>query len=90
MPRPATSEATLDAGRRLASQIRQERTRAGVSAEALARSAGLSVETVRRIERGLIPNPGFFTVAAIAGELGIELDRLREASRAPSRRKRTK
>ena len=36
----------------------------------------LSVDTVRRIERGVVANPGIFTVSAIASELGLSLDDL--------------
>jgi hypothetical protein len=42
----------------------------------VARSADLSVDTVRRIERGTVPNPGFFTVAAMARVLELDLDGL--------------
>jgi transcriptional regulator with XRE-family HTH domain len=45
-----------------------------VSAEDVARRAGLSVETVRRIEKQATPDPGFFTVARIARSLGLSLD----------------
>jgi hypothetical protein len=39
-------------------------------------SAGISVETLRKIEHGRIPTPAFFTVSAIADALGISLDAL--------------
>lgn len=42
----------------------------------IAAAAGLSVETVRKIEHGRIPTPAFFTVAAIADALGASLDAL--------------
>ena len=64
------------AGGRLATAVRERRLTLGLSAERLARDADVSVDTVRRIERGLIPNPGFFTVAALARVLGITLDDL--------------
>lgn len=54
----------------------------GVSGEDVARSAGVSVETVRRIEKGAVPNPGFFTVAALAQALGIGLDELDRKTRS--------
>lgn len=38
--------------------------------------AGLSVETLRKIEHGRIPTPAFFTVAAIADAVGLSLDTL--------------
>lgn len=40
----------------------------------VAAAAGISVETLRKIERGRIPTPAFFTVAAIAEAVGLSLD----------------
>ena len=42
----------------------------------MAARAGLSVETVRKIEHGLVPTPAFFTVAALARASGLSLDDL--------------
>lgn len=46
--------------------------------------AGISTETLRKIETGRIPTPAFFTVVALAGalELSLELlvDEVRERS----------
>lgn len=42
----------------------------------LAVRAGLAEETIRKIERGGVPTPALFTIAAIAGVLGIPLDEL--------------
>ena len=36
--------------------------------------AGIPVETLRKIESGRVPTPAFFTVAALAGALGLGLD----------------
>nr|WP_030848712.1 helix-turn-helix transcriptional regulator [Streptomyces griseus] len=63
-------------GQRLASRLTQVRRASGRSAEAVARSAGISVETVRSIEKGRTATPEFFTVAALATELGLSLDEL--------------
>lgn len=38
--------------------------------------AGVSVETLRKIETGRSPSPEFFTVLRICGALGIALDDL--------------
>jgi transcriptional regulator with XRE-family HTH domain len=46
------------------------------SAVAVAAGSGLSIETVRKIEHGLVPTPAFFTVAAMAGACGVSLDEL--------------
>lgn len=42
----------------------------------IAALAGISVETLRKIERGRVPTPAFFTVAAVAGAVGLSLDLL--------------
>lgn len=42
----------------------------------VAAGAGLSAETLRKIETGRAPTPAFFTVVALAGTLGISLDDL--------------
>jgi transcriptional regulator with XRE-family HTH domain len=38
--------------------------------------AGISVETLRKIETGRIPTPAFFTVVALARVLNLSLDDL--------------
>jgi transcriptional regulator with XRE-family HTH domain len=40
----------------------------------VAAAAGVPVETLRKIESGRVPTPAFFTVAALAGALGLDLD----------------
>ncbi|MGH3493819.1 MAG: helix-turn-helix domain-containing protein [Sciscionella sp.] len=40
----------------------------------IAAAAGLSVETIRKIETGRIATPAFFTVAAIASAVGLSLE----------------
>ena len=42
----------------------------------VAAAAGLAEETVRKIERGGVPTPALFTVAALADTLGLQLDQL--------------
>jgi transcriptional regulator with XRE-family HTH domain len=42
----------------------------------IAAAAGVAEETVRKIERGAVPTPALFTVAAIAQVLGLALDDL--------------
>lgn len=46
--------------------------------------AGVSAETLRKIETGRIPTPAFFTVAALATTLGLSLDALAEAMDPPA------
>lgn len=43
----------------------------------IAATAGVSVETLRKIETGRIPTPAFFTVSALADAVGMSLDTLR-------------
>lgn len=40
----------------------------------VAAAAGVSAETLRKIETGRAPTPAFFTVAALAAALGVSLD----------------
>ncbi|MER5206514.1 helix-turn-helix transcriptional regulator [Streptomyces sp. NPDC002825] len=42
----------------------------------IAAAAGLSAETLRKIETGRAPTPAFFTVAALAGVLNLSMDEL--------------
>ena len=42
----------------------------------LAERSGLAQETIRKIERGAVPTPALFTVAALAEALDAPLDRL--------------
>jgi transcriptional regulator with XRE-family HTH domain len=50
-----------------------QRARAGRSAAEVAHAAGISVDTLRKIERGAIATPAFFTVAALAKVLRLDL-----------------
>jgi transcriptional regulator with XRE-family HTH domain len=73
---PLTDE-ERERGERLGQALRAaraERSMVDVAAE-----AGISVETLRKIETGRIPTPAFFTVAAIADAVGLPLDELRAA-----------
>jgi transcriptional regulator with XRE-family HTH domain len=71
--RPLTA-ADRERGVRLGEALRAARgERSGVE---VAAAAGISVETLRKIEHGRIPTPAFFTVAAIARAVDIPLDAL--------------
>jgi transcriptional regulator with XRE-family HTH domain len=61
-------------GKRLGALLRQARGERGLGEVAAA--AGLSPETVRKIETGRIPTPAFFTVAALAAALDVSLEHL--------------
>ncbi|MER7758015.1 helix-turn-helix transcriptional regulator [Kitasatospora sp. NPDC097643] len=45
--------------------------------------AGVSAETLRKIETGRAPTPSFFTIAALAFALGLSLDELASACALP-------
>ena len=61
-------------GRRLGSLLRQARGDRPVLDVALA--AGVSPETLRKIETGRIATPSFPLVASVAAVLGVSLDHL--------------
>ncbi|MGQ0434057.1 MAG: helix-turn-helix domain-containing protein [Microthrixaceae bacterium] len=82
MPRAKMSQAVRDRGQALGHEVRRVRSESAMSAEQVAVEAALSVETIRRIEQGRIPNPGVFTVAAIAAALDVGLAGLVEAATA--------
>ncbi|MGF1648708.1 MAG: helix-turn-helix domain-containing protein [Kineosporiaceae bacterium] len=47
----------------------------------VAAAAGISPETLRKIETGRIPTPAFATVAQIADEIGLSLDEIWRSTR---------
>ncbi|MFB6500961.1 MULTISPECIES: helix-turn-helix domain-containing protein [unclassified Streptomyces] len=61
-------------GERLGALLRE--ARGGRSMIEIAASAGISAETLRKIETGRAPTPAFFTVAALAGALGLSMDEI--------------
>lgn len=74
MVRARLSDAQLERGRQLGRLLRE--ARGGRTAVEIAAAAGVSVETVRKIEHGAIPTPAFFTVVALADACGVALDAL--------------
>jgi DNA-binding phage protein len=64
----------LERGRRLGEALRS--ARASRTMVDVATCAGLSPETLRKIETGRIATPAFSTIAAVAGVLGVSLDEL--------------
>ena len=68
-------------GERLGAALRQ--ARGDRSLVDVAADAGISAETLRKIETGRIPTPAFFTVSALAGALGLSLDELVTDAVAP-------
>lgn len=77
MVRVPLTEAERARGERLGAVLREAR---GVrSMVEVAAAAGISVETLRKIETGRIPTPAFFTVVAVADAVGLPLEALRGA-----------
>ncbi|AUG75602.1 hypothetical protein CFP65_0647 [Kitasatospora sp. MMS16-BH015] len=84
MVRIPLSPAERRRGERLGALLRAARGHR--SMVEVAAAAGLSPETLRKIETGRAPTPSFFTVAALAAALGASLEELARASAAGSDR----
>ncbi|MEU8233412.1 helix-turn-helix transcriptional regulator [Actinoplanes sp. NPDC048967] len=72
---PLTAE-QIAAGRRLGAALRAART--GRSLAEVALAAGISPETLRKIEVGRLPAPAFGTVVSLSEVLDIPLSELAE------------
>ncbi|MGY1769617.1 helix-turn-helix transcriptional regulator [Blastococcus sp. SYSU D00813] len=70
---PLTPE-EVERGQRLGALLRRARGERSMLHTAL--DAGVSPETLRKIESGRVATPAFPTVAAIAGVVGLSLDQL--------------
>lgn len=74
----------IEAGRRLGAALRDARGTRPLAEVAVA--AGISPETLRKIETGRLPTPAFGTVVRLSETLDISLDDLADAWRpAPVR-----
>jgi putative hydrolase of the HAD superfamily len=62
--------------RSLGKRLQAMRQRAGLTQQQLCQRANLSFSTLTKIERGAIKAPSIFTIQAIAGALGQNLDEL--------------
>jgi DNA-binding phage protein len=71
MVRVPLSPEQVEAGQRLGALIRA--ARAGRDPETIARDAGISPETLRKIEVGRMPSPSFGTVIGLCSALGLPL-----------------
>jgi transcriptional regulator with XRE-family HTH domain len=67
----------------LKDRVRELRKAAGLTQQALATKAGLSVSVVQHIERGAIPDPRSSTAKALARALGATVDELLSDDEAP-------
>ncbi|UED85341.1 helix-turn-helix domain-containing protein [Streptomyces profundus] len=74
MVRTPLSPSERRRGERFGALLR--RARGNRSMVEVAAAAGISAETLRKIETGRAPTPSFFTVAALATALGVSLDEL--------------
>lgn len=72
MVRMPLSAAEIERGERLGAMLRQARGARTMLDVAL--DAGVSPETLRKIESGRVATPAFPTIAAIAGVLDLSLD----------------
>jgi transcriptional regulator with XRE-family HTH domain len=72
MVRPPLTHLERARGERLGMLLRE--TRGARSMAEIAGLSGVPAETLRKIETGRIATPAFFTVAALAAALGLELD----------------
>ncbi|TYB42408.1 helix-turn-helix transcriptional regulator [Actinomadura chibensis] len=75
---PLTPE-QIEAGRRLGALLRD--ARAGRDLAEVARAAGISPETLRKIETGRLPSPGFGTIVRLGEALGLPVQDLAAAWR---------
>ncbi|GAA5191106.1 helix-turn-helix transcriptional regulator [Rugosimonospora acidiphila] len=82
MVREPLTEQEIAQGHRIGALLRA--ARGARTLGAVAREAGLSVETLRKIETGRIPTPSFVTVAALADELRLSLDEIWRIAREES------
>jgi transcriptional regulator with XRE-family HTH domain len=70
---PLTAE-QIASGRRVGAALRA--ARAGRSLVEVALAAGISPETLRKIEAGRLPAPAFGTVVCLSRALGVPVDDL--------------
>ncbi|MBY8860435.1 helix-turn-helix domain-containing protein [Nocardia sp. CA2R105] len=74
MVRLPLTPAQVEAGRRLGAFLRS--ARAGRDLGDIAQSAGISPETLRKIESGRLPSPAFGTVVGLSRALDVPLQDL--------------
>jgi transcriptional regulator with XRE-family HTH domain len=82
MVRLPLTPAEVERGRRLGALLRRARGERSLLDTAL--GAGVSPETLRKIESGRVATPAFPTVAAVAEVLGLSLDAVWAELNAPA------
>ena len=75
---PLTPE-QIEAGRRLGALLRKARGERDLAE--VARAAGISPETLRKIENGRLPSPGFGTIICLGEALHLPVQELAAAWR---------
>ncbi len=60
-------------GRALADVLREKRRQQRHTQDSLAFASGVSLDSIRKLERYAVVNPGFFTVTDLARALSLEL-----------------
>ncbi|MFD7155860.1 helix-turn-helix transcriptional regulator [Kribbella sp. NPDC059898] len=83
MVRLPLTPAEVERGERLGALLRRARGNRSMLQTAL--DAGVSPETLRKIESGRVATPAFPTIAAIADVLGLSLDTLWSEITQPER-----
>ncbi|GAA1129080.1 helix-turn-helix transcriptional regulator [Kribbella jejuensis] len=83
MVRLPLTPAEVERGERLGAVLRRARGTRSMLQTAL--DAGVSPETLRKIESGRVATPAFPTIAAIADVLGLSLDTLWSEVTQPER-----
>ncbi|NKY51750.1 helix-turn-helix domain-containing protein [Nocardia vermiculata] len=81
MVRLPLTAAQVEAGRRLGAYLRT--ARGGRDLADIAHTAGISPETLRKIESGRLPSPAFGTVVGLSVALGVPLQDLAEVWQSP-------
>ncbi|WP_194898440.1 helix-turn-helix domain-containing protein [Catenulispora pinisilvae] len=74
MVRQPLTPQQLEAGRRLGARLR--RARADRDLVEVATAAGISPETLRKIETGRLPSPGFGTIVCLGAALDVPVEEL--------------
>jgi DNA-binding phage protein len=69
----------IEAGQRLGALLRDARAHRGLGE--VARAAGISPETLRKIETGRLPTPAFGTIVCLSDALGLPMHELAAAWR---------
>jgi len=73
MVRNPLTEAEIEAGRRVGQILRTARTQADLTLTAVATEAGISAETLRKIETGRLPSPAFGTIVRLCTTLDVDI-----------------